>query len=173
MFKIAVRIGVAQVLINPFDPLRKPIRPGGILVSQEFTTLAHGAIPKRTPDGKNQVLTVQKGTQVQIGRNKLPVSDQIKAGINQAALTFPDVEKIFRYRMRYVDTGSEAEVFGVVCDAPGERLQSIMEALMSAIQPLIPSGSFVDFTKLDPSQMQLMQLHGEIVFDRTRSAPET
>lgn len=167
VFKIAVKLPVSQILINPFDPVRKPMRTGGTLMRNEFTALAQGMIPEPTPDGKGQTLTVQRPTQVQIGRNKLAITPEVKSRLVVAAEGLPEVDKIFRYRMRFVDTGVESEVFGLVCSATGDRFHQIVTSLMTSVQPLVGKGNYVDFTKLDQSKLQLMQTHGELVFDRS------
>jgi hypothetical protein len=166
IFKMAVKLGVAEIIVNPFDPVRKPTRAGGTLTRREFEALAEGMIPQRTPDGKGQVLTVQEPVQVQIGRCQDPARDDIRSQLDGTAARFPEVEKIFRYRMRYVDTGVESEVFGLVCRASGNRLHEITGNLMSDMQPLIAPGHYVDFTSLRPSDMPLMQTHGELVYER-------
>lgn len=123
VFKMAVRLAVGEVLVNAFDPVRKPIRPGGNLTRREFEALAQGMVPKRTPDGKGQVMTVKKPVQIQIGSCKVPINSDIKTRIQATSSQFPELSKIYRYRMRYVETGTESEVFGLVCHAQDGRFE--------------------------------------------------
>jgi hypothetical protein len=169
IFKIALQLGVDDVLVNPFDPVRKPIRPGGIVTRREFEALAQGLIPQRTPDGKGQVLTVQKPTQIQIGRCKTPISSEIKSQLVATAAKLPEVEKIFRYQVRFVDTGAQSEVIGLVCSVKPDRFQQIATSLMSSIQPLIAPGHYIDLTVVRPGDMPLMQKHGEVVYEKVSS----
>lgn len=172
VFKIAVKLPISQILINPFDPVRKPIRIGGSLMRHEFTALGQGMIPEPTPDGKGQTLTVQKPTQVQIGRNKLPINPEVESRLVGAARGLPELEKIFRYRMRVVDTGVESEVFGLVCDVTETRFQEIVNSLISSIQSLIQKGSYVDITKVRPQDLPIMSKHAEVTYDRAVSSTE-
>jgi len=170
LFQMAVQLGVAEVIVNPFDPRRKPIRTGGRLMRREFEALAQGMIPEPTQDSKGQILTVQKGTQVQIGRCPAPASAEVRLQLAATAARFLDLEKIFRYRMKYVETGTESEVFGLVCSAKGDRFHEITSNLISAIRPLIAPGHCVDFTSLRPLDMPQMQTQGELVYERGASA---
>jgi len=169
IFKIALQLGVGEVVVNPFDPVRKPNRPGGIVTRREFEALAQGLVPQRTPDGKGQVLTVQKPTQIQIGRCKTPASSEIKIQLVTTAAKFPEVEKIFRYQMRFVETGAQSEVLGLVCSVKPDRFQQIASSLMSSIQPLIAPGHPVDLTVVRPADMPVMQKHGEVVYEKVSS----
>ena len=45
LFKLIVPLPFAEVIINPFDPIRKMIRPGGHLTRPEFEALAAGCLP--------------------------------------------------------------------------------------------------------------------------------
>lgn len=166
VFKMALRLGVGEVLVNAFDPIRKPIRPGGNVTRREFEALAQGMVPKRSVDGKAQVLTVNKPVQVQIGNCKAPVTVEIKTRLQEAAGQFPELSKVYRYRMRYVETGTESEVFGLVCNAQGERFQQIVSTLGSTIQPLLAADNYVDFTQLRADQLPAIQKHAEVVYEK-------
>jgi SseB protein N-terminal domain len=148
VFKMALQLQVAEVVVNPFDPIREPIRPGGIVTRREFEAMAQGMIPERTSDGKGQVLRVQTPTKIQIGRCKTPVSSEMRAQLRIAAATFPELHKIFRYQMRFSVTGAQKEVFGLVCSAQASRFQEIVSSLMASVQPLLDPGRYVDFTAL-------------------------
>jgi SseB protein N-terminal domain len=173
IFKMALKLGVVVVVVNPFDPLRKPLFAGGTLSRREVEALAQGMIPERTPDGKGQVLVVQKGTQVQIGRCPDPISGEIKARLESTAARLPELQRIVRYRMRYVDTGAVSEVFAVDCSACGDRFHEIMSNLMSCIQPCLAPDHYVDFTKLSPSNMRLAQSQSELVYEREAASAST
>ena len=169
VFKIALQVGVPEIVVNPFDPVRKPIRPGGNLTRSEFEALAQEMIPQRTPDGKGQVLTVQKPTQIQVGRCPTPTSPDFKNRLTEAAAQFPELERIFRYRMRYVETGAQSDVLGLVCNAKPERFHQIVSSLMSSVQPLIAPGDHLDLTAVKPGNLPVMQQHGEVVYEKKSS----
>lgn len=166
IFKMAVKLGVGEIMVNPFDPVRKPIRAGGTLTHREFEALALGMIPKQRSDGKGQVLTVEKPVKVQVGRCKDTLSAEVKSRLVEMAEHFPELEQIFRYRMRYVETGTESKVFGLVCSVKGDRFHEIVGNLMSNIQPLLIPDEYVDFTSLRMADMPLIRNHGELVYKR-------
>ena len=166
VFKMALKMDIAEIVVNPFDPVRKPIRPGGTVTRREFEALANGMIPQRGADGRSQVLTVKKPTQVQIGRCPTSVSAEIRARLHSAAIQFVEVERIFRFRTRYVETGTISDVLGLVCNVNEERVQAIAAGIMSAIQPLLPSGQYIDLKVLGASDLALMQQYGEVVYER-------
>jgi len=173
VFKMAMKIGVDEVVVNPFDPIRKPIRAGGAVTRREFEALAQGMIPQFTPDGTGQVLTVQKPTQVQIGSCKVPASAELKAKLGATAMQYPELERIFRYRMRYVETETVSDVYGLVCSMKDERFHIMTRELMSAIRPFIAQNEYVDFLTVDESRMELMQKYGEVVYQRREAVDHT
>ena len=44
-FKVILDTYADRIVINPFDPIRKMIRPGGTVTRQEFQRLAENQIP--------------------------------------------------------------------------------------------------------------------------------
>lgn len=166
VFKIAVNTGVAEVAVNAFDPVRKPIRPGGIVTRREFEALANGLVPHPTPDGKGQVLTVKKPMQIQIGACTTPIAAEMKERLISNAARFPEVTRIFRYRMKYVETGTVSDVLGIVCDPPSARFPEIADALMAGVQPLIPRGQSIDLAAVRESDLLIMEKHGELVYEK-------
>jgi hypothetical protein len=164
-FKIALRIGTVEVVVNSFDPVRKPIRVGGTLMLRELEALAQGMIPKPMLNGRGQVLVIPKGTELQIGPCQVPIRAEVKSRVEATAVTLPEVARIFRYGMKYVETGTESEVFAVECSAADSRVDEIMTSLMSCIQPLLASGQHVDFTKF-PANMTQVQSRLELVYER-------
>jgi hypothetical protein len=166
VFKMALRLGAGEVLVNAFDPIRKPIRPGGNLTRREFEALAQGMVPKRTADGRGQVLTVKKTIQIQIGSCKAPLGVDVKTRLQATAGQFSELSKIFRYRMRYVETGTESEVFGLVFNEQGGRFDQLVETLGSTIQPLLPPNHYVDFTHLRADQLPTIQKHAEVIYEK-------
>lgn len=168
VFKMAMKLGVEQVVVNAFDPIRKPIRPGGTVMRREFEALANGLIPQAIGDGKAQVVTAKAPTQVQIGGCPTPVHPDVKRALVTTAARFPELKKIFRYRMRYVETGMISEVLGLVCDESA-RFPEIASALLAGIQPFLAEGQHVDSTVLKDSDMALMQKHGELIYEKGKS----
>ena len=166
IFKMAVQLRVGEGVVNAFDPVRKPIRSGGTVTQREFEALAQGMIPKPTLDGKGQVPTAKKPVQVQIGNCDAPMSHDVKTRLQAEARQFVELSKIYRYQMRYVETGTQSEVFGLVCYAQGTRFQEIVTTLMSAIQPFLAQNQYVDFTQLCSDQLPIIEKHGELVYEK-------
>ncbi len=166
IFKMALNMGVDEIVVNPFDPIRKPIRAGGNLTRREFEALANGMIPQRLPDGKGQVVTVQRATQVAIGRCATPLSEDIRLRLQNAAEQFPELHRIYRFRTSYPETGTVSDLLMLDCAVSRERFHEIAAGLMSTIQPLLPSGQYIDLRALTPSDGPLVKKFGEIIYDR-------
>lgn len=164
LFKMALQLGVAEVVINTFDPIRRPIRPGGTVTCREFEALAQGMIPRATADGKGQVLTAKRAMRVAIGGCKTPVNPDVKVRLQQIAKQFAELKSIYRYQMMYIETKTVNEVFGLVCNAQGKDFQEIVSALMSGVQPLLKPNQSVDFTQLHSEQLPTIQKHAELVY---------
>jgi SseB protein N-terminal domain len=166
IYKIAVQLRVGEVVVNAFDPVRKPIRSGGTVTRREFEALAQGMIPEPTLDGKGQILTARMPIQVQIGSCRIPMNPDAKSRLQAEASQFLELSKVYRYQMRYVEIGTQSEVFGLVCYAQGARFQQIVTTLMSAIQPFLAQDQYVDFTQLRSEQMPLIEKHGETIYEK-------
>jgi hypothetical protein len=48
-FELIIPLPFKEVVINPFDPVRKMIRPGGHVTRPEFEALAKGILPRFGP----------------------------------------------------------------------------------------------------------------------------
>lgn len=167
VFKMALNLGVGEIVVNAFDPIRKPIRPGGTITRREYEALANGLAPQ--PQGTAQALRIEKGTQIQVGGCPTPIPSEMKQQIVAAADHFPEVIRIFRYRMRYVETGTISEVLGVLCEPTSSRFAEIAKAILSGIQPLIPEGQHVDLIQLGQSNLPIIRNHGEMVYEKGNS----
>jgi hypothetical protein len=167
VFKIALNLGVSQVVVNAFDPVRKPIRPGGTVTRREYEALANGLIPQ--PQGTVQRLSVDKGTHIQIGGCPTPIAPDMKREIAVTVTRFAEVSKIFRYRMRYAESGTISDVLGVFCDPSSARFSEIAKAILSSIQPLLAEGQHLDLTEVRQAKMSLMLKHGELIYEKEPS----
>ena len=167
IFKMAVKLGVDQVVVNAFDPIRKPVRPGGTVKRREYEALANNRIPEF--EQAVQQLTLGPNTRVQIGKCPTPISAEIKREIAAQAARFSEVSKIFRYRMRYENGGAMSDVLGVFCGPSTARFPEIAKAILSSIQPFLGDGQYVDLTEVRQSNMALMHQHGELIYEKATS----
>lgn len=168
VFKIALDSDVALLVINPHDPIRKRIRPGGTVTRGELTSLAEGVIPEAGPDEKGQTLQIPAGTQVLVGRSALPLGDAIRDQIKRVGAQFPEVEKIFRYRIVLPQSGKGSDILAILSNVKNEEeFRSIVTTLMSAIQPLLDTGQYMDLTRVTQSNRAVVEEHGEILYERT------
>lgn len=164
VFKMAVTLDVAEIAVNAFDPVRKPIRTGGTIKRREFEALAKGNIPQ--PQRAVEQVTIQRETRIQVGGCPTPIMQEMKRQIVAAAARFSEVSKIFRYRMRYVESGTISEVLGVFCDPSTARFPEIAKAILSSIQSLLAKGQQIDLTEVRQTNMALMSQHGELIYEK-------
>jgi hypothetical protein len=171
VFRMAVNTGVAKIVINPYDPVRKPIRPGGSVTRSEFVALSEGRIPKANPPTRAEPRNIPAGAEVAIGRSANPLSEALRKGINTAGAQCPEVEKIYRYHMVVGRSGPGSDVLAILCDVKNDEQFSsaVVASLMAVIQPLLPPGQFLDITRIPPSNVAFVEKNAELLYDRTEN----
>src|SRR5205814_1427309 len=96
LFQVARQSRFAAIVINPFDPIRKMIRPGGYVMRHEFDSLADGYIPVRvTAGGVAYQLPSEKAVPI----SHASVRDEILSAIVEAAKGMTEIAALDVGRM--------------------------------------------------------------------------
>jgi SseB protein N-terminal domain len=167
IFQMAVNTGVEKIVINPYDPVRKPIRAGGTVTRSEFLALSEGRIPKTNPPSRGEPRKIPAGTEVAIGRSANPLSEALRKGIIAAGAQCPEVEKIYRYHMVVGRSGPGSDVLAILSDVKSEeQFSAVVARLMAVIQPLLPPDQFFDITRIPASNVAFVEKNAELLYDR-------
>jgi hypothetical protein len=151
-FRMVRGTEISAIVINPFDPIRKMLRPGGRLTRFEFEALAEGIIPGR-PDRAGAVhMTFAQGKPVLIGQPADPPSAEILEAVTATGRSAPEIKELYLFQMSAAE-GESHTVVGIDWDYHPEepRVRKILDALARAVHPLLTGGNYLDFMVVDGS----------------------
>jgi hypothetical protein len=162
-FQMIGTLSFDEVIINPFDPIRKMLRPGGVLMRFEFAALAQGFIPGR-PDasGPGIPMTFPKGQDVAIGAASEQLRDEVLDLVLISAKTVPIIEELYFFYMVIGNNGGR-NVIGVDLSqkVDQEMRQKITRTLAMRAQPLLQKGEYLDFLIMDSPLADTIRQRGK------------
>lgn len=100
-FEMLIPMSFQEVIINPFDPRRKMVRPGGRVTRHEFEALAKGEIPEPQP----AVATVRPraGTKLRFKKASVDLPEGAITQISKILVSFEEVQSAFLLNIAYGD----------------------------------------------------------------------
>jgi hypothetical protein len=154
------------LVINPFDPIREMIRPGGIVTRAEIEVLANGIVPNFTGP-KTAQFQLKANEKVLIGRPALPPSQAIEELLKKEARAFPAIAELYVFQMA-TQAGSSHTVIGISLsgDTARNRQDEITKSMMMSIQSELKSDQSLDFTFLSGSMLDQVRSLGTLIFRR-------
>ena len=163
-FQAMMEIDLDEVVINPFDPIRKRIRPMAVVTRSEIESLAAGSVPE-LPPWKEEIDPKFKGwegaTFHPCGR---PFPSRVELRLRRTAKQRDEVLKLVLFDVRY-PSGVTRPVIGIDLwhALPDEEMAAIMKQLMRCV----PRAMVMEFTFLN--QYLRMELSGktEVIFERS------
>ena len=150
-FEMLLPLPFQEVIINPYDPIRKMLRPGGRVTRGEFECLAKGELPQL----KAGVQTIQQapGTRVQFGKPKEPFAPEAMKQVAEELAKFPEVHSAFLLMIMY---GEEKPHRAIAVRLDQKNAQKISEqrqtfmakVLLGIIRPLLAEDEPFDLIPL-------------------------
>lgn len=166
-FRLVKGTEISAILINPFDPVRKMLRPGGRILRFEFEALAEGMLPG-WPDASGAThMTFAAGKSVSIGQPaNLPPEEILKA-IIAALRGVREIKELYLFQMSS-EEGDSRTVLGIDWVRPPEeqRGKAILEALAQAVHPLLSERNYLDFIVLKDSFGDAVRQQGKRLLER-------
>ncbi len=161
-----VRTDFQALVINPFDPIRKMIRPGGRVTRSELELLAKGVIPTRTrPSGSQFQLSPNQ--KVAIGIPAIRPSAEVEELLRATAVATPEISDLYLFQMATSEWGSLTaigiQVYGTVSP---ERENSLAVKLGETVQPKLQKGQSLDFLILRGDMGRNIRARGLLIFRR-------
>ncbi|MHB8217342.1 MAG: SseB family protein [Candidatus Sulfotelmatobacter sp.] len=166
LFRIIMATDVQELAINPFDPIRKMIRPGGRVKRDEMHLLSAG-IPPSFSGQKVAQVQLNESDKVFIGRPAHPPSAEVDELLKGQALSFPSIAELHVFQMA-TRTGGSHTVVGIILSGDASRSQEeeIVWAMGASVRPELESDQSLDFLFLrGPMQDQVRAL-GAAIFRR-------
>ncbi len=151
-FRMVKGTEISAIVINPFDPIRKMLRPGGRITRFEFEVLAEGVVPDRLDASGAVHMTFAEGKPVLIGVPANPPSRQILEAVTAAARSMPEIRELYFFQMSTAE-GESHTVVGIEWDRRPEeaRVKKILETLGRSVHPLLTGRNYLDFMVLEGS----------------------
>jgi hypothetical protein len=165
LFRLLLGTDIQDVLINPFDPIRKMIRPGGRVKRAEIEVLAKGVVPSNMGQQQIQLKAQEK---VLIGLPANPPSEAILELLRGQAKEIPVVAELYYFLMARGQSAPELMI-GIVLshDANENEKQAISQALGKTIQPALKPNEFLNFMFLSGPFGQNIQKIGRLIYPRS------
>jgi hypothetical protein len=166
-FRMVRGTEISAIVINPFDPIRKMLRPGGRLTRFEFEALAEGITPGR-PDRAGAVhMTFAEGKPVLIGQPVDPPSAQIIEAVTAAGRSAPEIKELYLFQMSEAE-GESHTVVGIDWDRRPEepRVKKILDSLARAVHPLLTGSNYLDFMMVEGSLGEAIRKCGKPLLGR-------
>ncbi|HEY6305522.1 MAG TPA: enhanced serine sensitivity protein SseB C-terminal domain-containing protein [Candidatus Angelobacter sp.] len=148
-FRMVKGTEISAIVINPFDPIRKMLRPGGRITRFEFEALAEGMVPGR-PDADGAIhMTFAEGKPVLIGQPVNPPSSQILEAVTAAGRSTPEIQQLYLFQMS-PEGGEPRTVIGIDWKQQPEepRVKSILAIMAQAVHPLLSGRNTLDIMVL-------------------------
>jgi len=164
LFQVARQSRFAAIVINPFDPIRKMIRPGGYVMRHEFDSLADGYIPVRvTAGGVAYQLPSEKAVPI----SHASVRDEILSAIVEAAKGMTEIAALDVGRMA-PQRAAERDVIAVTFAAPykAEHKRRCIQDLIRSSQEKFKEGESLDLVDGSTSFGSAIIQKGERIFMR-------
>ena len=166
--KIVVTTEVQQILVNPFDPIRKMLRPGGCITRAEFEVLATGAIPSAFANHGVE-FKLEAGQRVAIGVPAKKPRDEVLDSLKAAGNSIPEVEELHLFQLAAQANGTWTShtVIGVRLKdkSPKGIEKEIVGRLGQTGRAKLKPGESLDFMVIR-SNLEQIRKNGVLVFSR-------
>jgi len=166
LFRFVMGTDIQEVAINPFDPIRKMIRPGGRVTRPEIDLLSKGLLPSRVGP-KDVQFQLKANEKVFIGRPAHPPSQAIEELLRSKAASLPAIAELYIFQMAS-QAGSNHTVVGIDVSenlARGEEGE-IARSMGVAIRPELKPGQSLDFLFLRGPMRDQVRALGAPIFRR-------
>ena len=166
LFQMVLGTEFQGLVINPFDPIRKMIRPGGLVTRAEIEVLANGVVPSFTGP-KTAQFHLRANEKVFIGRPALPPSQAIEELLKKKAGSFPAIAELYVFQMA-TQAGSSHTVIGISLseDVARNRQDEMAKSMSVSVQSELKPHQSLDFMFLRGSMLDQVRALGTLIFRR-------
>jgi hypothetical protein len=163
---------IKGILINPFDPIRKMIRPMGVITSGEFEVLARGRVPKDAGAGLFEYQMPSGSTEIRPVDTTLPTA-MIEA-LSNSAKGFQEIAGLYVFSIAHAHGAPQLTVgLGLDGSIAREREQFIVQTLWVAVAPNLIQTEVknLDFAVLRGNIAAQGERTGRKIYSRSQNAP--
>jgi SseB protein N-terminal domain/SseB protein C-terminal domain len=163
IFRALITTDIHELVLNPFDPIRKMIRPGGRVKRAEFEVLANGQIPS---DLGHQQIRINAEEKVLVGLPANPPSAAIQELLRGRAMDISAVSELYFFQMARGQSSNTVIGIGLAHEVDDKAKQEIAQALGTAIQHHIEPGKPLDLMFLNGPFGEHIRKIGGVIFRR-------
>ncbi|MGD0568847.1 MAG: SseB family protein [Candidatus Sulfotelmatobacter sp.] len=166
LFRLVMGTDIQAVVINPFDPIRKMIRPGGRVTRPELELLSKGLLPG--PAGPRVAqFQINAGEKVAMGRPARPPSSAIEELLRSQATSFPAIAELYVFQIA-TQASSSHTVIGISLseDLGGDQQEEIVRRMGISVRPELEPNQSLDFMFLRGSARDQVRALGTLIFRR-------
>ena len=166
LFRIIMATDVQELAINPFDPIRKMIRPEGRVKRDEMQLLSTGVAPNFSAPKVKQ-FQLKGNEKIFIGRPAHPPSAEVEELLKDQAASFSSIAELYVFQMA-TQTGPSHTVIGISLsgDISSTQQEEIVWSMGVAVRPKLESDQSLDFTFLRGSLRDQVRTLGTLIFHR-------
>lgn len=163
-FKIAAEMKIEEIRINLYDPIRKPLRPGGSITRRELLVLAQGQIPPFIGQSK---LQVKSGQQVVLGIPADPLPDDIQLRIREMCLKLGQVRKAY-YALMAIPPEAPTHTIALTFEDRVDESQkeTCFMTLLNDTRAVLPEGFVITLVEAKGSMGESFRTSGKELFSK-------
>ena len=167
LFKVILGTDADQIVINPFDPIRKMIRPGGTVTRQEFQLLAEKRIPSGVV-GSAIAFELKPGQRLAIGIPAREPKAELLDALVSTARTIESVVALYlaqiasQENQKWVSQTLVGIQLNGILGTRGK--EDIVRELAESIRPWVDRNQFLDFMIIESGLGQQVRAHGKLLY---------
>lgn len=148
LFEMLVPLAFQEIIINPFDPRRKMIRPGGRVTRREFESLAKGVVPEPKP--AMRTVRAPAGTRLMFRKPNQVFAEDVMERLKQALAKIDGVRSAFLLTVAYGDEQPHGAI-GLQLAKPmaEEHLRFLAKVMLEIARPSLKQKEPFDLIPLD------------------------
>jgi SseB protein N-terminal domain/SseB protein C-terminal domain len=164
LFRVIMGTDIQELAINPFDPIRKMIRPGGRVKRNEMELLSRGVVPEFSGP-KVEQYGLKANQKVFIGTPAKPPSAEVEELLKDQAASFASIAELYVFQMA-TESGPSNTVIGITLneDVPRTRQEEIVWAMSTSVRPKLESNQTLDFLFLRGPMRDQIRTLGTLIF---------
>jgi hypothetical protein len=165
-FRLLMGTDIQEIVMNPFDPIRKMIRPGGRISRAEFELLSNGLAPTRVGP-KGVQFQLKPNEEVFIGIPAESLSSEVEELLRNKAVGLPEINELYLFQMA-TQAGSSHTVIGLQLGKliSKEQEEKLARSLGDSIQSKLAGGRSLDFVILRGTIGDQVRSCGALIFRR-------
>lgn len=145
-FQTVAKTEADEIAVNPFRPERPPLRPFGRISRVEFQALAEGMTPRASSQSPTIEMTVEKPQRAFLGMPSVMPRVEIFDALSSTAKLHHAIQGLYFCQLAFEKGAPHGAIAIQFFSGTSQKdIDTSIQALGSAIQPLLETCYFFDF----------------------------